>query len=201
MLKVYFDLFAATEAQLTPKAIGRLKLASCAALLLMPTVTFIELSQVSGLLKNILMGFVLFALICFSYVAMSRAGNRLWVPDKYLDEGEIQRKRHVGYMTYFWVIMCGLVVMGGLLLAMLVFKLPPINMPADEVLYFAVGNLLMGAICLQTFFTAHIMQPLEADNAEGKPVKSGMDKWYKYFACAFVFLVLILPFLMKWHNG
>ncbi len=36
MLKAYFDIFNATEEQLTPKAIGRLKFASFLGMFLMP---------------------------------------------------------------------------------------------------------------------------------------------------------------------
>ena len=196
MLKAYFDIFNATEEQLTTKAIGRLKFASFLGLFLMPMVILIDVSGVSGALLNVMMIFTLFTLVGFGYAAMSRAGNRLWVPNKYLDESEIRTKHISAYKTYKWLMLS---IFGGVISFVVLekaFGLSLVNLNVNDVLYYILGYFLMTAICLQTFFAASLMQPLEIDEVSGQLARNATDKWYKIVACVFVFVFLILPFII-----
>ncbi len=196
MLKAYFDIFEITEEQLTEKAITRLKFTSFVALFLMPATTFMSMAQVSGVMRHILMGFIVFALICFGYVGMSRASNRFWVPDKFLDEGEIERKRGVWYATFISIMTVAFMALLGFIACEVFLELKLTGISTNDVLYYTLGNLLMSTVCLQAFFTARDLQPLDADIMETSPARTAIDKGYKYVACAFVFFMLVLPVIL-----
>ena len=196
MLRPLFDVFAVTEEQLTKKAIDRLRLASCFSFFFFPVVTIMQQSNISGVMFMTLGVLSLIGLFSFAYVALSRAGNRLWVPNKYLDEGEVQRKQVSAYHTYTFVMLGMCVILLFFVIADRLYDLRALSVSVDKIIFYAIGNFVMCGISLQTFFATKLMQPLDAENEGGALVKSGADMWYKYVACGFVLLALILPLML-----
>jgi len=196
MLKTIFNIFVVTEEQLTKKSITRLRVASCLSLFFIPAVAILQESNVTGFMLMALGVFTFIALISFGYVAMSRATNRLWVPNKYLDEAEIQRKQISAYQTYTSLIFAAFIVLVLFLLDHSLFHSFALNVNVEKALYYIMTGLISSMITLQTFFAAKLMQPLDVDNEAGAFANSGADKWYKYAACAFVLAFLILPLML-----
>jgi len=195
MLQRYFDIFAATEEQLTKKAIGRLRFSAFLGIFFMPFYTVLSFQEFSDAVGMIIIALTGAAFLGFVYAAMSRAANRVWVPDKYLDESEIKIKHQTAYMSYKWILISAFVLSLTTLIDVNFNALKTLSydLTVTDYLFYTFGSLFICAFCLQAFFLAGLMRPLDADGLDESGVKSGADRWYKYSTSVFVCVFLILP--------
>lgn len=167
MLRALFDLFQITESQLSRAALLRLRLASIVGLFAVP-LGVIKLRH-SGQ-WNLLQfdgwydyAFVL-TIIGFIFVAGTRAVNRLFIPDAYLDEGEITRKRQVN-STVFNVFMSLITIVLIIFVLLLLSGYRELNVgfgTTQGILIFLMA-VFMPLFCLQGFLVSLIAKPLDFD--------------------------------------
>jgi len=126
MLSAVYKAFEATEVQLTPKAITRLRVSAILSLFAIPIFAVAKLFDLPNGVSNVIIPFGLLCMLAMAYAFSTRLANRLWVPEKYLDESEIERKRRSSSLTYHeaqkvaadgrykWFMAATLIVFGGL---------------------------------------------------------------------------------------
>jgi len=182
MLKAMFDIFEPTERQLTQRAISRLRLASVIGFFAMPLVGIAQLAPLTGGLNTAVTVLSIIACLAMVYCLLTRLANRLWVPEKYLDESEIELKRRSASLTYqiLMLVIAGLIagmafVSAGTPAAM------DITLSCNLVLL-TLGSLLIGAGCLQTGLAAWMTKPIDAEGT----APSLMDKRYGLFIIVFL---------------
>ena len=115
MLKLYADLFALTEESISAKSINRLRWLTIGSLPILPIVAFMKTFGLKSLrvfgpsslyLAVLVLTIFVVSLICAVPVLFSRIGNRIWAPDKYLDEWERDMKRKsmaMAFIVVMWV--------------------------------------------------------------------------------------------------
>ena len=106
MMKFYANLFELTAGSISAKSIRRLRWLTIGSLPYLPMIAFLILH---GLPRSIaalpiILGFILCSVLTIT-VLFARIVNRVWAPDKYLDEWEKELKRKSMTMA-FMVMMC-----------------------------------------------------------------------------------------------
>lgn len=196
MLTTFFKAFEATEIQLTAKAIKRLRISALLTYLVLPcypAFRFLELSKNVEIPLIIILTISVLAMI---YSSLTRLANRLWMPESYLDEVEIERKRRSASLT--------LQIMFGLLTVVAIVSVffHKFTLGA-EIAWTPLGLgylfISLGAFAANTqiFIAACMTQPLADATAETIPA----DIKYKWSALVFliglIVFSLILGFLTK----
>ena len=197
MLKRIYDTFQITESQLTKASLMRLKLAALISLALMPVLTVMSMRGVTGLAIYIMIGLIGIALLSISYVAFARITNRVWVPNKHLDENEIQIKYKSAHKTYFWIVWVLSIMLIGLHEAERLFGLQFSDYSVNDVLYDTIASILITMFCLQSYFAASLMQPLEDDDVLAQSENNKIDFRYKLAGTILVLCVLVLPYIYR----
>ena len=181
MLKRFYDTFQITESQLTKASLMRLKLAALIGLAPMPLVTVMSIIEVTGLALYVMISVKVIAIPCFIYVACAGITNRVWVPDKYLDENEIQIKHKSAYKTYFWTSWVLFIILLSPHAAERLLDLQLSDYSVNDVLYDTIASIWITMLCLQSYFAASSMQPLEGDDDRARSDNNKIDFRYKLF--------------------
>lgn len=105
MMKLYADLFELTAESISAKSIRRLRWMAIGSLPFIPMIVFWIVNGLpkSTLIVPFLLIFVLCAILTVS-VLLARLVNRVWSPDKYLDEWEKDLKRRSMTMAFMVVM-------------------------------------------------------------------------------------------------
>jgi hypothetical protein len=173
MLTTVFKAFEATEVQLTPSAITRLRVSAVLSFFAIPIFAAVEFLSLSGGVKTVLIALGIVSALALLYCYSTRLANRLWMPEKYLDESEIDRKRRSGSITYqilsiiLMVLSVGFIVFQG--------TLAGFTLDARAV-SFGLAILLFSAMSLQTTIAAYIISPI-SDGPVEKVAADGRYKW------------------------
>lgn len=189
MLKAVFDIFEPTEKQLTKSAILRVRWTAVLGLFVLPTFAAIELLPITGDMRvaAITLGLALGAALL--YCLSTRMANRLWVPEKYLDESEIEIKRRSASLAYQFLVLA-------LAAVLLLLTLPTVEtamLVTPRAITFSLGSIFIGIICIQTIFATFMMKPLSDGSVDVTP----MDKRYGFI----MGLVLIALFGLSYLVG
>ena len=192
MWSAIFKTFETTEIQLTNKAIKRLRLSAVMALFALPCFAAIELFDLSKNVENILLVAGGISFLALMYTAIVRLANRLWIPEKYLDEAEIDRKRRSGSLTnqiMIWLFSFFTLV------AVLAdrFGLGSGIDWTPRTFTYLFGILFMMMICVQTAIAAWMTEPL----ADASVKRVASDTRYPWIILGLFVLVFGLVFLMQ----
>ena len=189
MLAKLFNVFETTEIQLTPSAIKRLRLSALLSIPMLPSFAAIELLSLTGNAKVAMLALGIISALAALYCFSTRMANRLWIPEKYLDEAEIERKRRSGSLTYqllIWICAFALPI------TMLFFGGLDVDSDVGTVLtgralVFLLGSIFMITLSVQTAIAAWMTPPLSEDgNVERVP----MDARYKWIMGAILLIVI-----------
>lgn len=194
MLKAFFDIFQVTDAQITPSAMARLKWASALSVPAIPFAGVAKYGNLPGGLEGLFVGLAFISTLGLLYAFTSRLANRLWIPDKYLDEAEIARKRQSGSLTFLWTIAILMAVTFGMLLWINVQGSLPAYMKSDLFIIIAFGAVITMPISFQTLCVANSLGDLEPDQTT---VKTSVDRYYKYGAIAVLCLAGTIGYLIN----
>ena len=199
MLAKYFEMFEPTERQITAKALRRLKIAAMVALAAVPLIVvdkLIPLETMHPVAATIIEAAFIISVIGFLFICCSRVFNRVWAPDKYLDESEILRKREsatFAYMVLGWG--AGTIIISTVFAIIFInsFSLESIS---SDLIVFLFGSLIYTAFVLQAIKLVEITPAYEDPESDGMP--HAKDKAYKnsflFIFLIFIFLVFAVPF-------
>lgn len=192
MWSAIFKTFETTEIQLTGRAIKRLRLSAVMAMFALPCFATVELLDLSKNVENILLVAGGVSFLALMYTAMVRLANRLWIPEKYLDEAEIERKRRSGSLTnqiMIWLFSFFTLV------AVLAdrFGLGAGIDWTPRTFTFLFGILFMMMICVQTAIAAWMTEPLADVNVK----KVASDTRYPWIMLGSFVLVFGVGFLIQ----
>lgn len=197
MLAKMFNIFETTEIQLTPSAIKRLRWSALLSTLALPSFAVIEFLNPTGNARMAVLAVGIIAGLALLYCFSTRMANRLWIPEKYLDEVEIDRKRRSASLTY-QILIWGL----ALFIPITMLFLGGLDRDAGAVLTgraftFLLASIFIITISVQTIIAAWMTQPLSDDsNVEKVP----MDARYKWIMGG-TLIVLIGASFMLGHFG
>ncbi len=189
MLRTFFDLFEVTESQLSNYAMMRLRIAGIIGLLVLPLGVakvrqhgIINMTQLEYWFDYVF----IVAMLGFVVVAATRSVNRLFVPDAYLDESEIERKRKVNGLV-FSIIMA---ISFALLCVLMVFFLSGREfslklISGHEILVFMMG-IFIPICCIQGLVLSFIAKPLDDDGLN----KTMSKQDYKYLIMLIAFVTI-----------
>lgn len=171
MLKAMFDIFEPTEKQLTPAAIMRLRISMVFGFFALPIFAAVELLPLEDSVRMVA---IIMGVICYIglvYGLVTRMANRLWVPEKYLDESEIEIKRRSASLAYQIMMF----TVAALIATFFVLspKGSDFTVSARSLVYL-FGSLMCAFFCFQTFVAAMMIKPLSDGDIEVTP----MDKRY-----------------------
>ena len=173
MLSAVFKAFEATEVQLTPKAITRLRVSAILSLFAIPLFSAAKLFEWPDGVSNVLISFCLLCMLAMLYAFSTRLINRLWVPEKYLDESEIERKRRSSSLTYQFMIYALMIILVLLTLS----RHALVDFPWDtRTIFYLTAVLLFSVMSLQTIIAAFMISPISDDEAR-KVAADGRYKW------------------------
>ena len=191
MWSAIFKTFETTEIQLTNKAIKRLRLSAVMAMFALPCFATIEFFDLSKNVENILLVAGGISFLALMYTSIVRLANRLWIPEKYLDEAEIERKRRSGSLTnqiMIWLFSFFTLV------AVLAdrFGLGSVIDWTPRTFTYLFGILFMMMICVQTAIAAWMTEPL----ADASVKRVASDTRYPWIILGLFVLVFGPVFLM-----
>lgn len=189
MIRALFDLFQITESQLTRGAQLRLRAAGILGLFSLP-LGVAKIKQHGAInftqFENWIDYAFVLAVLGFVIVAMTRAVNRLFIPDNYLDESEIVRKRHING-TVFYIIMTIAVMLLGVVLF---YALSGANLSLNLKNVHMIAMFMMGVFvpicCLQGLVLSFIVKPLDGEGVS----MSMRAQDYKYLVLTISFVVV-----------
>lgn len=175
MLSKFFDIMETTEVQLTPQALRRLRITTLLSFLVIPIWGAVALLELSSGMKNALITVGIISGLAMLYSYTTRLANRLWTPEKYLDENEIERKRRSMSLTF--QLLLGVV---GFLAGWASFAARNGESAVIDInaLVFMLAFLLFTSFSFQITAAAWMIQPLNDSGAA--PVAA--DKRYKVLA-------------------
>ncbi len=198
MLKSFFGIFEATEAQLRPAAINRLKLASWASLLFAPLLALYNFGGIEdgSAMKGPIAFMLLISFIGFTIMGFPRVFNRIWTPDRYLDESEISRKREVNSFAFVWFISALMVALFGFI-GLEILSPNPLTLSAEYSSLLATAfSVLVFAMSLQGIKLSQLLRPL--DQEAGETVhKTNADKYYAVGALTYIIGVTGLAYILN----
>lgn len=173
MLKAMFDIFEPTEKQLTSAAIMRLRISMVFGFFALPIFAAIEVLALSGSAR---MAAIIVGIICYIglvYGLITRMANRLWVPEKYLDESEIEIKRRSASLAYQIMMF----TVAALIATFFVLSQQGSDFTVSaRALVYLFGSLMCAFFCFQTFVAAMMIKPL----SDGDIEITSMDKRYGF---------------------
>ena len=197
MLKQVFGLFEITESQITESAIKRLKWASIISFFLVPLVAILHLFQPfnSPGTKSVILALAYISILGFFIFGFSRALNRLWIPDRYLDESEISRKREVNHFAFVWLI-TGVMIAG---FALIVLDSLGVNSPGfmsdPKIMFFSLALVCVSSLSLQGLKLSKVLTPItDEERTEDSKHK---DKIYLICVYSYIIGVLVVSSLFK----
>lgn len=193
MLKAMFDIFETTEVQLTHSAVMRLRWASVMGFPALPIFAAIEYFEPTGALITVAFIAGIISVLSLVYCASTRLANRLWVPEKYLDEVEIERKRRSASLTYQILVLLFAAVATVFLFVFPASQVSNSVSFTPRALTFLFGALLCCTCALQTGIAAWMTEPL----TEGRPVRTPTDGWYKWGVGGFFLATFVLIVVLK----
>lgn len=194
MLKTIFDVFQVTEAQVTSSALRRLKLASIVSIPALPLAVLAKHGGRDGALQVIILTLAAVSVLALLLVASSRIANRLWIPERYLDEAEITRKRKSASLAYQCVHLMSAVFIIWFVLA---FNSGSglFDIFSDGAAFmYLMGTIMTVSISLQTLFACLDMAALDSENVDAR---SAADKYYKYGALAAFLGLFAMTYLLS----
>lgn len=195
MLSTFFNIFETTEMQLTPAAIRRLRVSSILSFFAFPCFAAAELIATSETAKIVLIVIGLICAAAMVYCFCTRLANRLWVPEKHLDEAEIERKRRSGSVTY--QIMLTVLMVLAVAASLIVEGDLQVLLNPRAALY-STAAFFIGALSVQTAIAAFMTEPLSEGAVDKVPADSRY-KWLLLLMVAFFgglgFLISNLPIL------
>ena len=171
MLRALFDLFQITESQLSKGALLRLRFAAILGLLSLP-LGVAKIKQHGlinfGQLETWVDYAFLLAVMGFFIVGITRSVNRLYIPDAYLDESEIMRKRQVNGMVFSILMHVGMTVFILLVLLGLIGINLSLNLNTEHYDFMFILIAFMSIFCLQGLLLSFIAKPLAEDDLPAK---------------------------------
>lgn len=189
MLKPLFDVFQVTEQQLTAKAIKWLRISSVLSLFALPSYMIVEGFDLGPVLTGAFSLLAMAGLLGILYAYSSRVLNRVWTPDKYLDEAEKERKRSASTFAFIVVVASAMIVCAGALLFWFVSGEIPAFLAHERAAIYTLGLIIMFAISLQAIHLAWNIKPIEDAAAED----TQPDKRYKSWIAFYIGLCVIVP--------
>ena len=193
MLSAVYKAFEATEVQLTPKAITRLRVSAILSLFAIPIFAVAKLFDLPNGVSNVIIPFGLLCMLAMAYAFSTRLANRLWVPEKYLDESEIERKRRSSSLTYQIMIAALMITLVLLTLSRNALA----DFPWDtRTIFYLTAVLLFSVMSLQTIIAAYMISPISDDEAQ----KVAADGRYKWFMAATLIVFGGLGFAVAYLN-
>lgn len=175
MMKLYADLFALTEESISAKSIKRLRWLTIGSLPILPLAAFVKIfgftslkgfGPLSGYIVIFLITLFAFSLTCAVPVILSRIGNRIWAPDKYLDEWEQDMKRKSMAMAFI-VVMWVTGAMGLSLSLFYKFIVPLVSEDPTALPFLMVLSILGAGIYTLIFTQLSLIDPIDEDELEG----------------------------------
>ena len=182
MLAKVFNVFETTEIQLTPQAINRLRFSALMSIPAMPLFAAAEFLNFSESVNKVLIALGVICALALLYCFFTRMANRLWIPEKYLDEVEIDRKRRSASLTY-QLLVIGLMVSLTIMLLLTGAEKNSATLLSPRMFIFFLGSLMCVSMGVQTAIAAWMTEPL----SHGKVDKVASDGRYKW-----VVLLIIL---------
>lgn len=197
MLKALFGLFEITESQLSKGAMLRLRVAGFLGLLALPLgIAKINQHSVINFIQFenwIDIAFVI-AVVGFVVVGSTRAVNRLFIPDRYLDESEVARKRHVN-ATVFWIFMTvGILLMLVILAFMLSGTEMTLHLQSSHYMLVFLMGIFIPICCIQGLVLSFLSKPLDDDDST--TVMTAQDYKYLVSMIAFVTIATVLGIMI-----
>ena len=187
MLARLFNIFETTEIQLTPNAIKRLRWSALLAIPTIPSFAAIEFLTLSGATQIAVIILGAISMLAMIYCFSTRMANRLWIPEKYLDEVEIDRKRRSGSLTYQLLIACLMLFIPIMVMFYTGFDGNAVAVWNGREITFLLASIFTIALSVQTAIAAWMTQPLSDDsNVEKVP----MDARYKWIMGAVIIVLL-----------
>lgn len=179
MLSKVFGIMETTEVQLTPQALTRLRVTTLLSFLVIPIYGAVELLDVSGGARTTLIALGVISALAMLYSFTTRLANRLWTPEKYLDENEIERKRRSMSLTFQ--------VLTGVLAVLLLYMSFTAQYGSNAVMsinaiVFIMASLFFMSFSFQIAAAAWMIKPLNDSGA--KPVAA--DKRYMVLVAVFI---------------
>ena len=194
MLKSFFGIFEVTEAQLQPGAIQRLRWGSYLSFLFLPAAAIGHFSDAvqDGVASVLTLSAFAIGFLGFCLMGFARTFNRLWTPDRYLDEGEIARKREVNSFAFFWVMTILMLILFAVVF-LGVFDVSAPDMLLDSKT--PIGIIMMvflTALSLQGVKLSSLLRPMESET--GAIARNRVDRYYGLFALLYILVVLASAF-------
>ena len=190
MLAKMFKVLETTEIQLTPKAVKRLRISALMSIPALPLFAVAELFEFSDMTTNLLLGFGTISFLALLYCATTRMANRLWVPEKHLDEVEVERKRRSGSLMY-QVLLAFFAFFAGVFLALDGGTANTFWSPRAFTYFF--GSLFAVSTSVQVAIAAWMTEPLSEPDA----VKVAADVRYQWIVFAIVIGLVIINLFIK----
>ena len=193
MLSKIYNVFETTEIQLTPQAIKRLRVTAILGLFALPLFAAAEMFNLSTRVTNILIGLGVISIISMLYSATTRMANRLWVPEKHLDEAEIERKRRSGSLTNQLILLA--LSLG--CLTVLTLELNGFGTGEwwnGRVFTYLFGSLVILSTSGQIAIAAWMTEPI----SDPQVSKVAADKKYQWIATAAIIGVIAIAVLLRY---
>ena len=166
MMKFYANLFELTADSISKKSIQRLRWLTLAALPIVPLTIFLFLEGLpDGYMAIPILIVLIMSMICSSTVLLTRVVNRVWSPDKYLDEWERDLKRKSMTLAFMVVIYVAL----GLILALEFFGgliEPLVAEYPTSLTYLFLFILISTGFFAQVFKQLSLIEPIEEDELD-----------------------------------
>ena len=168
MMKFYADLFALTADSISEKSIKRLRWLTIGSLSIIPLTVFLILYGLPKGYSAIAFFIAYVAAAIFTVtVLLARIVNRVWSPDKYLDEWEKDLKRKsmtLAFMVVIYVAIglgISLEVLGG-------FVAPLVAESSRKLSYLVIFLLLSTGFYTQIFKQISLIEPMDEDELDGQ---------------------------------
>lgn len=175
MMKFYADFFTLTEESISAKSIARLRWLTIGSLPILPLVAFLKVFGLSGLKvfgsMSIYVGMLFIilcvvCLICAVPVIFSRIGNRIWAPDKYLDEWERDMKRKSMAMAFIAVMLVTGAI-GASVALLHKFNAPLLSENPTALPFLIILSVLGTGVYTLIFSQLSLIEPMDEDELEG----------------------------------
>ena len=201
MMKFYADLFELTAESISAKSIRRLRWMTIGSLPYLPMIAY---GVLYGLPRGYLaLIFILFFVLCSVLtisVLLARIVNRVWSPDKYLDEWEKDLKRKS--MTMAFMVVMYLALGMGVLWEFLNGYLTSVTVenPKAIPLLFVIGIVGVG-FYTQIFTQLSLIDPMDEDELENDKYIKTSSRSVIGLIALFLVGILSIAFVLGFYNG